>query len=306
MPNSRSAPPGAILLATDLSARCDRALSRALQLARQWNARLVVATVLPPVPAQRMITGILDAPDPLVREHARQSVEWRLRRDLGAEADGIALEVRIGEGHVGRALLQLAAEAGCGLIVTGIASDPAFELPALGSSVLWLTRHCPLPLLVVHRRVRAPYRNLAVATDFSESARHATCQALDLFGPPLRLALVHALETPGSALLAGDREMLQAQARLRANEQARDFQAGLPALAAPGQVQAVIEPGDPARLLRQHAEAEDIDLAVVGTHGRGALFELLIGSVARRLVATLETDTLLVRDPRSLPPQPEP
>jgi len=306
MPHSRPTPPSAILLATDLGARCDRALSRALQLARQWNARLVVATVLPPAPAQQMIAGLLDAPDPLARDHARQAVEWRLRQDLGAEADGIALDVRIGEGHVGRAVLQLAAETGCGLVVTGIASDPVFELPALGSTVLWLTRHCPLPLLVVHRRVRAPYRSLAVATDFSESAHHATRQALALFGPPLRLALVHALEMPGSALLAGDRDALQAQARRRANEQARDFQAGLPASMAPGQVQAVIEPGDPARLLRQHAQAEDIDLVVVGTHGRGALFELLIGSIARRLVATLETDTLLVRDPRSLPPQLEP
>ncbi|MQP74391.1 universal stress protein [Stenotrophomonas sp. MYb238] len=300
MPHSRPAPPRAILLATDLGARCDRALSRALQLARQWDARLVVATVLPPAPAQQMIAGVLDAPDPLAREHARQAAEWRLRRDLGAEADGIALEVRVGEGHVGRAVLQLAAETGCGLVVTGIASDPVFELPALGSTVLWLTRHCPLPLLVVHRRVRAPYRDLAVATDFSESARHATRQALALFGPPLRLALVHALESPGSALLAGDRDALQAQARLRADEQAREFQAGLPPMA-PDQVRTVIEPGDPARLLRQHAQAEDIDLAVVGTHGRGALFELLIGSIARRLVATLETDTLLVRDPRSLP-----
>ena len=303
MSNSRSMPPDAILLATDLSARCDRALSRALQLARQWNARLVVATVLPPAASQWIVADVLDAPDPLARDHARQCVEARLRRDLGAEADGIALEVRIGEGHVGRAVFQLAVETGCGLVVTGIASDPIFELPVLGSTVLWLTRHCPLPLLVVHRRVRAPYRNLAVATDFSESARHATRQALALFGPPLRLALVHALETPGSTLLTGDRDALLAQTRQRAHEQARDFKAGLAGSMEPGQVQTVIEPGDPARLLRQHVEAGDIDLAVVGTHGRGALFELLIGSVARRLVATLETDTLLVRDERSLPPQ---
>ena len=52
-----AATPNAILLATDLSARCDRALSRALQLARQWQARLVVATVLPDMAA----TGITDA-----------------------------------------------------------------------------------------------------------------------------------------------------------------------------------------------------------------------------------------------------
>ena len=39
--------PASLLLATDLSARGDRAFDRAVQLARQWRARLVIATVLP-------------------------------------------------------------------------------------------------------------------------------------------------------------------------------------------------------------------------------------------------------------------
>ncbi|MCL7715399.1 universal stress protein [Stenotrophomonas mori] len=305
MPHDAPAtPPGAILLATDLSARCDRALARALQLARQWNARLVVATVLPPRPVPPTAAGLPESSDPLAREHARQSVEWRLRRDLGDEADGVALDIHVGEGHVGRAVLQLAHETGCGLIVTGVASDPLFELPALGSTVLWLTRHSPLPLLVVHRRPRGPYRHLAVATDFSDSAHHATLRALALFGPPLKLQLVHALAVPGSALLGGDRTQALAQARRHADGRARDAQAALAGQLAPGQVQAVIADGDPVRLLRQHAGTDDPDLVVVGTHGRGALFELLIGSVARRLVAQLETDTLLVRDQRALPPEP--
>lgn len=286
-------PPAAILLATDLSARCDRALSRALQLARQWNARLVVATVLPPAPSPRSFLATEPAPD-------TARLEQRLHRDIGTDAEGIALDVRVIEGHVGRALLQLATEEGCGLIVTGIASDPAFELPLLGSTVLWLTRHSPLPLLVVHQRVRGPYRRFTVATDFSDSSVNAANHALALFGQPLQLALVHALETPGSALLGGDRDVLLAQAHQQARTQARAFLAGLRPLPPSERIRLVIEPGDPAPLLQR--QAAECELVVVATHGRGALFELLIGSIARRLVATLETDTLLVRDQRSHPP----
>ena len=284
-------PPAAILLATDMSARCDRATSRALQLARQWNARLVVATVLPPAPASESLLPGFTAPGPA-------QLEQRLRRDIAADAEGVALSVRVGEGHVGRTLLQLAGEEGCGLVVTGISSDPAFELPLLGSNVLWLTRHCPLPLLVVHQRVHGPYRKLALATDFSDSSAHAANHALALFGQPQQLALVHALETPGSVLLAADRDAVQAAAHEQARAQARAFIAGLQPLP-PEHLQLLIEADDPARLLRRHAA--DAELVVLATHGRGALFELLIGSVARRLVATLETDTLLVRDRRSHP-----
>ena len=284
-------PPAAILLATDMSARCDRATSRALQLARQWNARLVVATVLPPAPASQSLLPGFTAPGPA-------QLEQRLHRDIAADAEGVTLSLRVGEGHVGRTLLQLADEEGCGLIVTGISSDPAFELPLLGSNVLWLTRHCPLPLLVVHQRVHGAYRKLALATDFSDSSAHAANHALALFGQPQQLALVHALETPGSVLLAADRDAVQAAAHEQARAQARAFIAGLQPLP-PEHLQLLIEADDPARLLRRHAA--DAELVVLATHGRGALFELLIGSVARRLVATLETDTLLVRDRRSHP-----
>ena len=47
--------PKTILVATDLSARSDRALDRATALAAEWNARLVVLHALPviPVPVTR-------------------------------------------------------------------------------------------------------------------------------------------------------------------------------------------------------------------------------------------------------------
>lgn len=45
-PSSTAAPPARLLLATDLSARCDRALDRAAQLAGEWHAELVALNVL--------------------------------------------------------------------------------------------------------------------------------------------------------------------------------------------------------------------------------------------------------------------
>ena len=294
-----TATPTSLLLATDLSARCDRALARAVQLARQWNARLVVATVLPDRVAGEISSSLLSSAPPLDDLRARQLAERRLQRLLDDHAEGLVVDVRIGHGHIGRTVLQLAAEEGCGLVITGISSDPLFELPMLGSTVLWLTRHSMLPVLIVHERARGPYRNLAVASDFSDSVDHATRQALALFGTPLQLSLVHALESPGSLLFSAGREAMQDHARADAREQAQAMLARLRPLLGEAHVQKVIEPGDPARVVSEHAQAAGSELVVVATHGRGALFNLLIGSVARQLVEALETDTLLVRDARS-------
>ena len=40
-------------------------------------------------------------------------------------------------------------------------------------------------------------------------------------------------------------------------------------------------------------------LVVLGTHGRSAFFEVLIGSVAKQIMEELPCDALVVRDPRA-------
>src|SRR5690606_32551084 len=55
--------PRSILLASDLDARSDRALDRALQLARAWDARLVVANVVDANAVEAHAMLVRDPPD---------------------------------------------------------------------------------------------------------------------------------------------------------------------------------------------------------------------------------------------------
>ncbi|WP_225765867.1 universal stress protein [Stenotrophomonas sp. Marseille-Q4652] len=294
-PDTLASPPHAVLLATDLSARCDRALDRALLLARQWQARLVVATVVENDPGQSLVDGVLGTSENQ-RPSARQLAERRLLRDLGELQDPPPLTVRVERGQVGRTLLEVAREEGCGLIVTGLARDTLFEPQVLGSSVAWLARNAGIPLLVVHGRARAPYRGIAVASDFSDAARHALQAAQRLFGPAPLLSLVHGVHVPKAGLLSAGRDAALDAACDKARSQARAWlrDCGLD----PAQAEAaplVVQPGDPARLVRDHARDHPVDLVVVGSQGRGALSEILLGSVANRVLETGETDTLLVQ-----------
>jgi nucleotide-binding universal stress UspA family protein len=53
----------------------------------------------------------------------------------------------------------------------------------------------------------------------------------------------------------------------------------------------------PAGAIVDYARAEQIDLIVTGTHGRGAVTHLLMGSVAERVVRTAPCPVLTVRHP---------
>ena len=53
----------------------------------------------------------------------------------------------------------------------------------------------------------------------------------------------------------------------------------------------------PALTIVEYAELNHIDLIVTGTHGRGAVAHLLMGSVAERIVRTAPCPVLTVRHP---------
>lgn len=56
--------------------------------------------------------------------------------------------------------------------------------------------------------------------------------------------------------------------------------------------------GTPAMSIVEYAEGHDIDLIVMGTHGRGGMSHLLMGSVAERVVRTAPCPVLAVRETR--------
>jgi nucleotide-binding universal stress UspA family protein len=73
-PAATTGPPGKLLLATDLSARCDRALERAVSLASQWQAQLTV------------LHAFEEAPDPSALRDERSGPSWRRPPDAVAIA----------------------------------------------------------------------------------------------------------------------------------------------------------------------------------------------------------------------------
>ena len=59
----------------------------------------------------------------------------------------------------------------------------------------------------------------------------------------------------------------------------------------------VVEHGNPVEQILKQAEEKNCDLIVMGTHGHGTLADVMIGSVARRVVRRSTKPVLVVRLP---------
>ena len=290
---STPATPRHILLATDLSSRSDRALDRAVRLAREWEARLVALTVVEPEPAEAP-TSVLSRASGLAGGAARRAmVEQRLRADLEGE-DDLPLMPRVEQGPVADTVLTVATAEGSGLIVTGVARNEALSRVVLGSTVDALARRAPVPLLVVRNRPRAAYRHVVVASDLSAASRHTLRTAAALF-PQAELTLFHAFDNPYPAIGGVDTTRVRADGLAQAERDAEAFIRSCELPESVGQrLRTWLEHGDTGLLLHAHGQAHPADLVVLGTQQRRGVLGLLLGSVAQRALEMAENDVLVV------------
>jgi len=135
---------------------------------------------------------------------------------------------------------------------------------------------------------------LLLATDLSEASAAATDEAFELarrFGAQL---LVVSVIDPGTLLRPGGR----AGARM---DQVRARRAQLAqTLVERGRIEGVtvsflVWEGDPGNMIVEAAEAEGVDMVLVGSHGRGAVGRFFLGSVSDHVVRHAPCPVLVVR-----------
>lgn len=281
--------PHHLLLATDLSPRCDRALDRAAQLATEWQAKLVALNVLDPAASpDQALAWVSGASEEQLIQVARQ----QLAEDLASVKVAATLRL-VRSQNATAAIQEAAASMQSDLVVTAVSRSELLGRLWLGSTVENLARSLSRPLLVVRKRVRGPYERIVVATDFSEFSRHALLAAARFF-PARGLILyhAHALAMSGLANALPDPGVSSGieEAECAAFLAATPLPFGL-------NVRCVIERGAIESTLTRFVREHRIDLVVMASHGRGGLLDLLLGSTAAKLLDWLPCDTLLVRKP---------
>lgn len=285
-----STPPARLLLATDLSARCDRALDRAMQLAGQWRCEVVVLTV---IEHARMPDQVLA----WIGEEGDGGEERVARRLLRRELERFTVPSRIevARGDVAATIRSRAQALDCQLVVTGVARDEPFGRLFPGSTAEQLARSVAPLLLVVRQRVHGPYGPVLVLTDFSVGSRRGLEAALGLF-PEHDIVLYHAYQA-GYSGLVGEEAQQRAASEVQREEVPRFLGAMNLTEAQRARIRVVVEVGPVELLAARFVRDHDIQLAVAGSQGRTGLMGLLLGSTAARLLEWLPCDTLVVRPP---------
>lgn len=281
----------ALLLATDLSARSERALERALQLAGRHAARLTVLHIVD----DNLPIGDQDRAAAAAKEEIDACIEKMGR------PDNVNLSIKIAPGKDDQDIMQEAADSEVDLIVLGIHRNESGTRPITGTTMERVIRNGSRPVLVVSDRTTGPYANVMIGIDFSVYSRFAI-RAAFAAAPDAEFSCVHSFRVPFEGFQPS-RETRRTVQSAHERELAQIIESEMDALigSAPNiqqsgeRIQTIVRHGDVRPTLRAEAERLRPDLLVLGTHGRAGIAHMVLGSVAEDFLNHPPCDVLVVK-----------
>jgi len=250
-------------------------------LAQEWKVKLY-------------ILHILDTKDEKGLEIKTKDIEAQIHEELPKSKTEV--EILVAAGEIADSITEIASQRGCGLIVTGVARYDSVGDIFLGNPVDQLVQYARHPVLIVKQRPMRNYKNIIIATDFSDCSLYALNTAADLFPYPT-LHLVHAYQPPSQTWLKSEQGVSDVP-----SEQQRLMDRFLAKTAISDTVfdrlNASIEEGDLAQVLLDRIDKTKSDLVVLGAHGRSGFTQATIGHNAKTILGCARQDVLLVREPK--------
>ncbi len=264
-----------IIVATDFSARADRAVDRALLIGRDTESCVRVVHAMDYIEAHRADWAALD----------------KNMRDCVGDAP-CETEFAYPEGSPPIAIAQAAQADDVKMLVMGPARYNSLGDFFLGTAVDYVLRNTETPVLVVKQRARSSYEHIIAGTDFSPASAHAIIEAGKMF-PDAAMHVVHAWRVPFEGLQrdryvrdeteAGERKKLNSFMSALSDSDARFADA----------TSALVH-GSTHDAVMSELETYGSALVVLGSHGTSGFKQAALGSVTSDLLRSLPADVLVV------------
>ncbi len=301
-----------ILIPLDGSELAEKALSPALRLAQRTGAGVLLSSIvsdLPPVPLAagdgELVAGWFDEEE----ERARKYLE-AVKARIETTHPGVAVDLVVQLGPVGRTLLAQGASANADLITLTTHGRGAWQRAWLGSVADEVIRKAERPVLLLRdgpkshdlfgdpsspRHVLVPLDGSAageqvlkpLAAMLPESGARVTLASILL--RPFPLASTYLPHSVEEGTLLQERE-----------KRTESYLHDVAARWNPPGVKVsttVVASDDVASALLARTGEEDVDLLALSTRGRGGVSRLLLGSVADKLIRGSDLPVLAVRRP---------
>jgi nucleotide-binding universal stress UspA family protein len=271
-----------ILAATDMSARSDRAVERALQLGSTTGLPVDILLVLDDALPEDLLAPLHD------------KAEAQLKTFCDRNANGARYSISIQPGDPTEEILK--GTDGRTLLVMGPHRPRPF-LDALRETTMQrVTRRTNASVLLSSIPVVGPYGNILSLVDFGPSSTAALKLGAEL-APDAPLTAAHAITVPYAGMLetTGAVQMdLQASFLHESQEQDKYWRSNteLPERLAD---KTILTQAPPLGLVHELTRGGQYDLITAGAHGRVGAARSILGSLALDLIRDPPCDVLLTR-----------
>jgi nucleotide-binding universal stress UspA family protein len=218
--------------------------------------------------------------DRIQREAAQEGVTGQLARVINGQLPRITIEI----GFPVDIVATRASAEGSGLVVVGRGRHELLARFLGGETAIGVLRRTRTPVLAVASDALWPPMIVVIATDFSPSATRAAALAVSLAGDGAIIHLVHVQAAADPVYIAGATALFcELEHRLRLPQGAT--------------VRTHLRDGDPADVLLRLASQAQAELIAMGTHSKGFVDRLTLGSVAEHVLRGASCSVLVAPDP---------
>jgi nucleotide-binding universal stress UspA family protein len=277
-----------ILSAIDGSESSLHALREAFKFASNEKCWITVTSVVPPYVGDLDMVGVGN-----VMGSMRKPCEDALKKaEKLAKEEGVLIKTVCEEGEIFERISDLAAAENCDLIVIGRRGLHRLERSLIGSVTARVIGYSQKDVLVVPSDTKVGFQRVMVATDGSKQCRTAVDRAIDFAGSyGGEISVVSIVDVPAEFYA----EAPQVVEDMIHKAQGYVEEVKKQAVASGVKAEAFVREGDAYMAIIDLAKARDVNIIVMGSHGRTGLKRLLMGSVAEKVIGYAPCPVLVAR-----------
>lgn len=275
-----------ILVAIDRSAMAEEALKRAISMAKEKSAQLIVIHVIEPYFIESPFIPSVD------EEDVKQKVTEQVDRLTAAEDLDYILFVE--SGSAASSIILTSQKTKADLLIIGTHGKDDLVSNYLGSTTLEVVQKTHIPVLIVKNEAKFHYKNLLAPTNLSDSSKESIQFSRTLFNAT-SLKYLHAYVTTDEFQALTYRISIDQQAQFK-KELLFEAKTALERFVketGEGEMVLISYQASINEDLLEYITKDQADLLVLGSRSVGDLNSFLFGSTASYLVQRSPIDVLV-------------